>query len=87
MYIFGGRNNQQDLADLWNFDPQTQIWTQIMDAVGFMPTGRQAAAACVHGSNMVLLGGESATTVFSDVFLYNFGSSPLPMNVSIFRSF
>jgi hypothetical protein len=70
IYIFGGRNNTE-LNDIYTFDIATNSWSQIVDICGFVPTGRQCSMAILHEQFMMLIGGDSTSTVFSDVFLFN----------------
>lgn len=74
MYIFGGRNSQQDLNDMYIFDPNQQMWFQNVEMSGCVPSPRQAMSVSVVADRgfMVLVGGESATQVFNDIFIFHF---------------
>jgi N-acetylneuraminic acid mutarotase len=40
MYIFGGKTKgEKVLSDLYVFDTQSNIWTQIIASYGFVPIG------------------------------------------------
>ncbi|MCA9923644.1 MAG: hypothetical protein KC421_14800 [Anaerolineales bacterium] len=76
LYLFGGRDSSgNELADLWSFDPTTNIWTDIT-AAG--PSARQAHSLVYDTVQqaLILVGGvsDSGDTTYNDTWHYDNGS-------------
>lgn len=83
MAIFGGRNASAALNELWELDLRNLTWTN-RPAKGYWPSGRFSHAATVCQRSgiaadqevMVVVGGQdTAHTVFSDVWSFDFGTA------------
>ena len=57
LYIFGGYSNQ-DLNDLWKFNPQTFSWKKF-EPKGKAPCGRAWMCCCMVGERIILIGGSN----------------------------
>lgn len=78
VYVGGGSNNQSNtLQDFWEFNTNTQTWTQVAD----YPHQVYAAVSFVFMGDGFVGCGRTAGTHFNDFFSYNYGTnswSPVP---------
>lgn len=73
MYVFGGFSGENYLNDLWEFDIEKEIWTEIsQDCVGEKPAPRSRFCAVVYGNSMYILGGWDKIGYFEDLYSFNF---------------
>jgi len=73
MYVFGGYSGENYLNDLWEFDIQTETWTDISEqCTGDRPAPRSRFCAAVHGDHMYILGGWNKIGYFEDLYAYSF---------------
>lgn len=69
LYIFGGKwqNSQgadvNDYNDVWSFDLQARVWSQILNPPGcpHCPVGRSAVSCTLRGNSMLIYGGITVT--------------------------
>ena len=54
LYIFGGRCSEQDLNDLWKFNPETFSWNQVEPKGKRLPT-MSKMCCCMVGDRIVLI--------------------------------
>jgi N-acetylneuraminic acid mutarotase len=75
MYVFGGFSGEEYLNDLYEFDFETENWTDISGLCkGDIPAPRSRFCAAVHGDCMYLLGGWNKVGYFNDFYMYNFNT-------------
>jgi len=75
MYIFGGFSGENYLNDLWEFDIESETWTDIsQDCFGEKPAPRSRFCAAVYGNSMYILGGWNKIGYFEDLHTFNFTS-------------
>jgi len=73
MYVFGGFSGDEYLNDLFEFDMETETWTDISSfCKGDIPTARSRFCASVHDNCMYILGGWNKVGYFDDFYSYNF---------------
>ncbi|KAK3372026.1 hypothetical protein B0H63DRAFT_453400 [Podospora didyma] len=58
MYLFGGTNGFQWFNDVWCYDPQTNLWSQL-DCIGYIPVAREGHAAALVEDVMYIFGGRT----------------------------
>lgn len=92
LYVFGGRNNEGDLADLWSYDLgrfATDQWVEEATEDGPLSRHGHNAAWDVAGGRMVVFGGQQGSSFFNDVWQFQIspnrwrqlaptGTSPTP---------
>lgn len=68
LYIFAGDSKGTKLNDLWSFDPDTDLWTNISPN-GDIPPARSHHACGGMGNVMFIYGGEDADGAYlSDLY-------------------
>ena len=72
IYLFGGTGISGLLGDMWVFDLQTQVWSEIPDSNN-SPGARSSHACASQGDVMIIWGGEDSTGYLND--LYQFGAN------------
>jgi len=73
MYVFGGFSGEEYLNDLFEFDIETETWTDISSLYkGDVPSARSRFCAAVHDNCMYVLGGWNKVGYFNDFYAYNF---------------
>jgi len=73
MYTFGGFSGKDYLNDLWEFDLETETWTDLTKFTrGQSPAPRSRFCAAVHGDCMYILGGWNKVSYFADIYCFNF---------------
>lgn len=73
MYVFGGFSGEEYLNDLFEFDLETETWTEITNQCkGDIPSPRSRFCAAVHGDHMYILGGWNKVGYFNDFYAFNF---------------
>lgn len=73
MYVFGGFSGEEYLNDLFEFDLETEVWTDISSTCrGDIPAPRSRFCAAVHGDSMYILGGWNKVGYFNDFYVFNF---------------
>lgn len=81
LVVFGGRDaTGTDLADTWNWDPNTNVWTETTPAVS--PSARRFTAMTYDPAtaSVVMLGGlDAAGTHLNDTWLLAGGGTWVPM--------
>ena len=70
LLLFGGREKGQALNDLWSFDLQTGMWTEI-EAEGPSPRFGHLSVFDVKRSRMVVFSGQAGTDFFNDTWSYD----------------
>lgn len=75
MYLYGGYNGNQRLADLFAYDFETNAWSQVDASVGEVPSGRSSLVAQVYENNMYIGFGYNGSTVLND--MYKFRLKPI----------
>lgn len=73
-YLFGGRDGEQELADLWRYDLHSDGWTRLTPG-GASPAprfGHSAVWADSHG--LVIFGGQRGAAFFDDLWHYDAAS-------------
>jgi hypothetical protein len=70
LYIFGGVHNDNVFNDLWTFDLDASLWSQV-SAKGSIPAPRYHHASTVEGNSFVIWGGEDKTGLKNDFFIFN----------------
>ena len=70
LLLFGGREKGQAINDLWSFDLETRMWTE-MEAAGPSPRFGHLAVFDVKRSRMVVFSGQAGTTFFNDTWAYD----------------
>lgn len=71
MYIFGGKDDDNKLNDLWEFNLKTLKWTliQAFDP----PMARSGHSACLYKEMMIVFGGIfEVTKELDDLILFDF---------------
>jgi N-acetylneuraminic acid mutarotase len=71
--LFGGMNDyEEDLGDMWSYDPVKNSWTEI-DSAGPAPTARSGHAMVYDSLNgrMILFGGATSMEGFNDTWAYD----------------
>jgi len=75
MYVFGGFSGEEYLNDLYEFDLETENWTNITNLCkGDIPAPRSRFCAAVHGHCMYILGEWNKVGYFNDFYMYNFAT-------------
>ena len=76
IYTFGGISNTgKYLNDLWRYDISTNMWYRI-ETTGLIPEPRELPGYYfINGSALMIFGGRSSTTIFSDLLMYEPKSS------------
>ena len=69
IYIFGGYDNGSNLNDMWAFDIEDNIWTEIK-MTGWIPSVRQKPAYCAEGSYIFLFGGKNIE-LLTDLYYFS----------------
>lgn len=75
LFVYGGQDDENGkLGDMWEFDPATNKWTEIVQAEGsFIPQPRSGHTAVVHGSKMYIFGGIfELTKELNDMVIFDF---------------
>lgn len=70
LLLFGGREKGQALNDLWSFDLETRMWTEI-EAEGPSPRFGHLSVFDVKRSRMVVFSGQAGTDFFNDTWSYD----------------
>eukprot|EP00955_Chlamydomonas_euryale_P021782 229897-Chlamydomonas_euryale.AAC.15 len=78
VYVFGGEDaHRRALGDLWVLDLDDMAWAK-PDTTGRPPAPRSAHVAAAHGGRYLLLfGGGSVATCFSDVHVLDTAAKPM----------
>ncbi|KAF4744108.1 Leucine-zipper-like transcriptional regulator 1, partial [Perkinsus olseni] len=74
LYVLGGYGGSGRLDDLFKFDFNTRLWSQV-HTKGETPTGRENNGAVVIKNNMYLFGGYSGYNWLNDFHCFNFDTS------------
>ncbi|KDO24144.1 hypothetical protein SPRG_10571 [Saprolegnia parasitica CBS 223.65] len=88
LYVFGGTDRRRRQQDLFQFDIESCMWSQV-DVNGTLPPRRSGALGVVHENNMYIFGGYDGRdgNYFNDLFFFNFETrkwSEMP-NLSIVK--
>lgn len=67
LILFGGLSNNRYLNDIWNFDLNTEKWSE-MKTKGLKPLGRAGCLIFIISDKLFLYGGGNNKKVFSDCF-------------------
>ena len=89
LYVFGGRNDSGDLADLWTFNSFNVEWTKVQASPGPSPRHGHNAIWDVFIQRLIVFGGQQGSTFLNDLWefdpssnqcvqLANNGSGPTP---------
>lgn len=69
-YVFGGKNKDYYLKDMWVYDPPSTTWS-LTTTTSISPSARSNFASSCEGDAFLVWGGEDATGLNNDVFIYN----------------
>ena len=76
MYVFFGQGASDALDDIWEYDPATKEWAQIVPVSSNNPVGRFDHTAIVSGSVVWIAGGlDNNGNPLNDLWYYSFGSN------------
>ena len=76
MYVFFGQGTSNALDDIWEYDPATNEWAQIVPASSNNPVGRFDHTATLSGSVVWIAGGlDNDGMPLNDLWYYSFGSN------------
>lgn len=70
MIVFGGEGVTSLLNDLYSFNIDTEIWTQLFPT-GTPPTPRTGMTAIISSSTLIIFGGTNFSLYFNDVCKYD----------------
>lgn len=73
LYVFGGTDRRRRQQDLFQFDIENCLWSQVQ-VNGTLPPRRSGALGVVHENNMYIFGGYDGRdgNYFNDLFYFNF---------------
>lgn len=76
MYVFFGMGDSNALDDIWEYDPATKEWTQIVPVSSNNPVARFDHSATISGSVVWIAGGlDNNGNPLNDLWYYSFGSN------------
>jgi len=82
MYTYGGYSGSQRLADMYAYDFDTNLWSQLDCTHGDCPSGRSSLVAQVYENSFYLFGGYDGDAVLND--FYKFRLKPVSVPPSAF---
>jgi len=72
MYVFGGKNDEDKLNDIWRFDLDAQTWEQVISVDDTQPLQRSGHSAVLYKDFMVVFGGIfEITKELNDLMLFD----------------
>eukprot|EP00922_Rhytidocystis_sp_ex-Travisia-forbesii_P044179 GHVS01065900.1.p1 GENE.GHVS01065900.1~~GHVS01065900.1.p1 ORF type:complete len:1166 (-),score=186.69 GHVS01065900.1:476-3973(-) len=82
MFVYGGFDGRAHLADFWSYELNKHVWTNVdVSFVDGAPEAKSGHSALVHGTKMLLFGGETnrRTSAYDgrnvgDVLAFDFGT-------------
>jgi N-acetylneuraminic acid mutarotase len=85
IYVLGGRNEYQVLTDFWQYNIDSNSWSQVG---GNVPSARWGAGGCWGESKYYLFGGyigtdDNSGKYLSDVWLWMYDHPPDPSGVAV----
>jgi N-acetylneuraminic acid mutarotase len=76
MYVFFGTGDSGAMDDIWQYDPSTKEWTQIISSSTNNPVARYDHTTNLLGNMVWIMGGlDNDGNPLSDLWAYNFSSS------------
>ncbi len=73
MYVFFGMGDNGVLDDIWEYDPDTKLWAQIIPAGAIIPEARSEHTATIYGNIVYIVGGKDQNgNYLSDIWAYRF---------------
>lgn len=76
MYVFFGMGESEALDDIWEYDPETRQWREIIPVSLIKPAARDEHSATVVEDDVYIIGGlDSEGNPLSDCWKYNFSSN------------
>lgn len=72
LYILWPILVRQSSAELWEFNPVTRVWTEVI-VDGTLPSARDGHTASVSGSKMLIFGGRGSETPSTSASVDLFG--------------
>ncbi len=76
LYVFFGMGNNGVLDDIWEYDPETKLWRQIIPEGAIIPEARSEHSATVEDNTVYIVGGvDKNGNSLSDIWVYNFASN------------
>lgn len=74
VYVFAGYHKGTFLRDLVPLDTEHQAWREpVAPLEGVCPSGRASHTCVTIGNHLVLFGGNDASTIFNDLWLFHTG--------------
>ena len=70
VYLFGGQNDSGDLADLWQYDPLADEWSELAPAGPAPRHGHNAVWDSVN-DRLLVFGGQQGSSFFNDTWQYD----------------
>lgn len=71
VYLFGGRDDEGDLDDLWVYEAEANSWTQLTADGGPAARFGHNAGFDPIRNQMIIFGGQAESTFFNDVWVYD----------------
>ncbi|XP_041978955.1 kelch domain-containing protein 3-like [Aricia agestis] len=78
LYVHGGQHDLRASADLWHYDTETRVWTQVRPggrgARGAWPSARCGHAGLRAGAHLYIFGGESDGRPCRELWRFHFAT-------------
>ncbi len=78
LYVYGGFDaNDNVLADMWEFNIESMVWTKVQYRVSHNndpPTGRAEHTAVVYLNRMIIFGGYDGKRKLNDTYVFDFAT-------------
>ncbi len=71
MFVFGGYNGKEHLADLHILDLESMAWQLCVQVCGDLPSPRRQHAMAAVGKNLVIHGGYDGQKYLDDIYSFN----------------
>ena len=78
MWIFGGRDSDHCLSQLWRFNWNNKMWVNETDKSSIQPPPRKGHSAVTYSHCMIIFGGHdsgASTGFMNDLWVYDFNQS------------
>jgi len=73
MFVFGGQTSLTYSSDLWEYDPATNTWQQLLQKGTVKPQARSNHSAIVtQDGKMIVYGGKTSATQQADAYAWSF---------------
>ena len=70
IYLFGGKNKNGLLSDMWMFDIEQETWS-LISQLQDIPTPRKSFAYGSFGNTFIVFGGEDSSGLLDDLYIFN----------------